>query len=65
LSDAGKVERVEIRCSPKEKLMAEKLASYLHAAGKIDQPTVSGAFRMGLYYLFHDVLQEIERDRYG
>lgn len=60
-----RVEMVQIRCTPKEKRMAEALAKYLHAVGKLDDPSISGAFRCSLLFLYNEILKGIERERFG
>jgi len=56
---------INVRVTPEEKDMAEKLARYLHAQGKIEKPTISDAMRAALYFMVGELLKAIEAERYS
>lgn len=50
-----------IRLSPKERLLAEKLAQYLHKSGIIKRNSINELIRYSIAYLGYVVTRQIER----
>ncbi|MBW2671887.1 MAG: hypothetical protein JRD89_00560 [Deltaproteobacteria bacterium] len=57
--------KVTIRLKEEEKEMAEKLAHYLFKLGKVNEPTISEAFRLSLHFTVNEILKSIEAERYA
>ncbi len=56
---------VSVRMSDRERLILEKLTQYLYKAGKIQDPSMSEAMRLCLYFTAQEVGKAIEAERYG
>jgi len=61
----SKVEEIKVRLTAEEKDAIKKLAKYLHAAGKIDEPSISNAVRLSFRFTLNEVLKSLEAERYG
>jgi len=61
---ADRTEKISIRMTSEERMMAESLAKYLKRAGNIEEATISSALRLCLHYTVTEILKAIERRRY-
>lgn len=52
-----------IRLTPKERLLAEKLARYLHKAGVIKRDSINEVVRYSIVYLGYVVAKLVEEKR--
>jgi len=60
-----KVETVNVRMTPKEAQMLDKIALYLKEEGRLEENTRSHAVRYLIYAFRNIIHKEIEQRRYG
>lgn len=61
----SKVEQVTVRMTEAEKKKASALGKFLYERGKLDEPSVAGALRIALNFLFDECVKAVEVKRIG
>lgn len=57
----GKIYQISVRLPEKERLLAEKLAKYLHEHELIERPSINEAVRYSLMYLAYVIAKQAEQ----
>jgi len=60
-----KIYRITVRMPEKERLLAEKLAKYLHEHELIKKPSINEAVRYSLMYLAYVIAEQARSDIRG